>query len=155
MPAHTDPTGPQAMPTADALHALWAALYEATDDQARDLADILRLSAEGPPLRADEVIATPVDLPAERRLAYWTLTLALLSQGITWRPIYAGSSGHPLATLQDRLRVARFLISAIYAESLGHTLATLVIGRDWDRISSTAQSLRAAAASRSTSEPRP
>jgi hypothetical protein len=129
MPAHTDPTGPQAMPTADALRALWAALYEATDDQARDLADILRLSAEGPPLRDDEVIATPADLPAERRPAYWSLTVAVFSQGITWRPIYAGS--------------------------LGYTLATLVIARDWDRIAATAQSLRAAAASRSTSEPRP
>jgi hypothetical protein len=109
-----------------ALHALWAALYEATEDQARDLADILHLGAGIPPLPPGAVMDWPTDLPADRRPAYCALAEAVVIQEELWRPIYAGE-------WED-------------------VLATLVIGRDWDRISSTARDLRAAAARRSAGE---
>jgi hypothetical protein len=121
---------PLTMPIRDALDALWAALSEASDTQVRAVIDILNLGARIPPLPPGAAMAHPTDLPADSWSAYEALKEVILGQQEPWQDFW----------------------EPVYTGHWKDVLATLVIARDWDRISFTAQCLREAAARRSTGE---
>jgi hypothetical protein len=76
-----------------AMSRLRRALADATEDQARDVADILRLGA-GDIWHEGAILTEPADIPADRRWAYVSLAEAIqLAPGDDWPPRPRGGLG--------------------------------------------------------------
>jgi hypothetical protein len=102
-----------------AMLELRRALAGATEDQARDVRDILRLGA-GEIWFERGILIEPADVPADRRWAYVSLAEAIrLAPEEEWVPVHAGG--------------------------WEEVLATLVLEGDWDTIHKTAEELRSEA----------
>jgi hypothetical protein len=110
------------MTNLDAYRLLNTRLFEASDSEARDVRDVLRLGAGGLP--DDATMAEPADLPADRRSHWYSLV-----DGIR----YGGGAGED-GDNRDFV--------PCYSGAWEAVLATLVIGADWQKIRETADELR-------------
>ena len=109
------------MTKTEAYAALLDILRVASEEQHRDVADILRLGAGCMPLPDGAVLTAPGALPPERRESYCNLC-----EGITWLST-AGAEYVP-----------------VYVGAWEPVLATLVLEANWPCIAETAAELRAA-----------
>jgi hypothetical protein len=92
------------------------ALADATEDQARDVVDILRLGA-GDIWHEDAILTEPADVPSARRWAYVSLAEAIrLAPEDDWIPVHT--------------------------RDWEEVFATLILEGDWDAIRRTAEELR-------------
>lgn len=110
------------MTNADAYRTLLDHLTTATEAQARDVRDILRLGAGDLGLPEGAVMTAPGGLPAERRHAYCSLV-----DGIR----YLGGGDDPDGEYHP-----------VRAGSWEPVLAALVIDGEWDQIRAVADDLR-------------